>query len=248
MYSSQPPAVSHNATPWVISLDAAIWALWINFALFNKFHCCSRHFLKAPLVPLLLYYPSILFPHSVSSPLYTCGVLPLLPQSIIAALRRRFPYHLIFLRCTWLGDTPISLSDLSDLILQHYILKVLSDRFSRCPFNSHTEAPSLSAMCFLQAPERLCCSDPTQHDNNSCVSLSSLASYIFLFGIVKWLFHHYLPKEIYSHCSGNIKTSSHSPSRWELTDVSKGSSWHAGVSHTSSSVPGHSVLSLFVFN
>lgn len=248
MYSSQPLAVSHNATPWVISLDAAIWALWINFALFNKFHCCSRHFLEGSSSSA-----AIVLPFYFISPLRLQSPLHLRCASPTFAIHHRgsektHPYHLIFLRCTWLGDTPISLSDLSDLILQHYILKVLSDRFSRCPFNSHTEAPSLSAICFLQAPGCLCCSDPTQHDNNSCVSLSSLASHIFLFGIVKWLFHHYLPKEIYSHCSGNIKTSSHSPSRWGLTDVSKGSSWHAGVSHTSSCVPGHSVLSLFVFN
>lgn len=137
MYSLQHLAVSHNATPWVISLDAAIWTPWINFALFNKFHCCSRHFLEGSYsfaaIVLSFYFIS---PLHLDSPLYLrCASLP---QSIIEDWEDTFPYHLIFLRCAWLGDTRISPSDLSDIIPQHYILKVLSDRFSWCPFNSHT--------------------------------------------------------------------------------------------------------------
>lgn len=64
MYSPQSLAVSHNATPWVISLHAAIWTLWINFALFNKFHRCSWHFLQGSYSFAAIVLPFYVIPPS----------------------------------------------------------------------------------------------------------------------------------------------------------------------------------------
>ena len=148
---------------------------------------------------LLLYSPPILFlPHRLDLPLYLpCASLYCFCNLSFQLWKKKdISYYLIFPRCTYLCDTRISLSDLCDLTLWCYILKVPLTDSAGALLIPILEPPCLSWIHFLPALYCLHFLNQRQHSHNTDGCSSRGASCIFLLGIVRWLFRCYSPKEI----------------------------------------------------